>query len=91
VAADHGRVAPPCGCALPVPPRRAGAWPLRGEAGGGGALGTQARTTAGCGRRCDRCRSGRVAAKRPPWDTPAAVPGGGDGCVALTRRQRRLQ
>jgi len=28
VAADHGRCTPHCGCALTMPPRRAGGWPL---------------------------------------------------------------
>jgi len=53
------------------------------------AVGSHTRTTAGRGRRCDRRRSGWVAAMRPPSATRAAVAGGSVGRVALARCRRR--
>ena len=59
--------------------------------GGGCALGTYAHTTASYGHRCDRCRSERAAATRPPSAKPVALAGGDDGRAALSRRRQRRQ
>jgi len=66
--------------------------PREGPAyGGGSVLGTHAHTTAGLGRRGDRCRSDQALLMRPPSTTPAAVGGGGDERAVRAVRRRRSQ
>jgi len=86
LAAGHGRVAPPFCCTdrTSVPSGSV-------ATGGGRALGTDARTTAGRGRHYDHCDLGRTGATRPLSATPAAVADDCDGREAPARRRRRRQ